>query len=140
MKVLVTGAAGFIGYHVANSLLARGDHVVGLDNLNSYYSINLKRDRLKNITSKNFTFVEADLSSYSDLNKIFLKHDFDGIIHLGAQAGVRYSIENPNVYIDSNINGFLISRFNIKRGAAVLPVPCRCQSPTHILNLETLSF
>lgn len=105
--VLVTGAAGFIGFHVINSLLERGDSVIGVDNLNPYYSVDLKKDRLKHISSSHFTFIHADLSNQSDLNKIFLQYDFDGVIHLGAQAGVRYSIENPTVYIDSNIKGFL---------------------------------
>ena len=107
MRVLVTGAAGFIGFHVINSLLKRGDEVVGVDNLNEYYSVDLKKDRLNNIPSKNFKFIQEDLSNQSNLKTIFSDNKFDGVIHLGAQAGVRYSIENPGIYIESNINGFL---------------------------------
>jgi len=107
MKILVTGAAGFIGFHVTRALLARGDYVIGLDNLNSYYDVSLKKSRLENIPSKNFSFIHEDLAKESELKNIFLQHSFDAVIHLGAQAGVRHSIENPNIYIDSNIKGFL---------------------------------
>lgn len=107
MKVLVTGAAGFIGMHVSQILLARGDQVVGLDNLNDYYSPQLKHDRLARLTPKaGFSFVQMDVADRAGIAKLFQDERFDRVVHLAAQAGVRYSIENPHAYIDSNIVGF----------------------------------
>ncbi|TVT74776.1 MAG: NAD-dependent epimerase [Denitromonas halophila] len=108
MKVLVTGAAGFIGMHASERLLARGDEVVGLDNLNDYYDPQLKRDRLARIEPHpNFRFVKMDVADREGIEKLFADEKFDRVIHLAAQAGVRYSIENPHAYIDSNIVGFM---------------------------------
>ncbi|MCH8080523.1 MAG: NAD-dependent epimerase [Proteobacteria bacterium] len=119
MKILVTGAAGFIGSHVCLSLLERGDDVIGLDNLNDYYSVTLKEARLKRIeefcqsviaskkTCGDFEFVKMELADRSGMETLFKDSKFDKVIHLAAQAGVRYSIENPYAYIDSNIVGFL---------------------------------
>ncbi len=114
MKVLVTGAAGFIGSHVALRLLARGDNVVGLDNLNDYYDVSLKEARLHRIESAGseplageFSFVKMDIADRSDIEQLFGDEKFDRVVHLAAQAGVRYSIENPHAYIDSNIVGFV---------------------------------
>ena len=106
MKVLVTGVAGFIGMHCARRLLARGDKVAGLDNLNDYYPVKLKKDRLKQLPSKNFAFEKVDLADGAALRRFFRKHKPDAVLHLAAQAGVRYSIENPGAYIDSNLVGF----------------------------------
>ena len=107
MNVLVTGAAGFIGFHVAQKLLARGDQVVGLDNLNDYYDVNLKLARLAKIENlPGFTFAKMDLHDRPALEALFAQHNFDAVINLAAQAGVRYSLENPQAYIDSNIVGF----------------------------------
>lgn len=107
MKVLVTGAAGFIGMHVSQILLARGDQVVGLDNLNDYYDPTLKHNRLARLTGKpGFEFVKMDVADHPGIEKLFKDHKFDRVVHLAAQAGVRYSIENPHAYIDSNIVGF----------------------------------
>lgn len=107
MKVLVTGAAGFIGSHTSQRLLARGDEVVGLDNLNDYYDVNLKLARLARIESQpNFTFANLDLADTLAMERLFQEHHFDAVINLAAQAGVRYSLENPRAYIDSNIVGF----------------------------------
>ena len=106
-KVLVTGAAGFIGYHLSKSLLQRGDQVVGLDNLNDYYDVQLKRDRLKNLeVNQGFSFEHVDLSDRVGLADLFKRQDFTSVVNLAAQAGVRYSLINPNAYIDSNIVGF----------------------------------
>jgi UDP-glucuronate 4-epimerase len=106
MKVLVTGSAGFIGSNVAQRLLARGDTVVGLDNLNDYYDVNLKKARLAKIEAHgNFKFVKASLEDRPAMEALFKDEKFDKVIHLAAQAGVRYSIENPHAYIDSNIVG-----------------------------------
>ena len=108
MKVLVTGAAGFIGYHLSEALLARGDQVIGLDNLNGYYDVNLKLARLDRLTQQSgFEFIQADLADRAVIEQVFLDHNFDRVVNLAAQAGVRYSIENPRAYIDSNIVGFL---------------------------------
>ena len=108
MKVLVTGAAGFIGMHASERLLARGDEVVGLDNLNDYYDPQLKRDRLARIQPHpKFRFVKMDVADRPGIEKLFADEKFDRVIHLAAQAGVRYSIENPHAYIDSNIVGFM---------------------------------
>ncbi len=107
MTVLVTGAAGFIGFHTAAALLARGETVIGLDNLNDYYDVGLKRDRLAQIADHtNFTFAEIDLKSQQGVDALFAKHTPRTVVNLAAQAGVRYSIENPRAYIDSNIVGF----------------------------------
>lgn len=107
MKVLVTGAAGFIGSHVSKQLLDKGVQVVGLDNLNDYYSVQLKKDRLASLLEKNnFEFVKLDVENTSDLSSLFKKHGFDKVIHLAAQAGVRYSLENPMAYINANVVGF----------------------------------
>ncbi|MEO7152129.1 MAG: NAD-dependent epimerase [Burkholderiaceae bacterium] len=107
MKVLVTGAAGFIGMHVSQILLARGDEVVGLDNLNDYYDPQLKRNRLARLTPKpGFRFVLADIADRAAMQCLFEGERFDRVVHLAAQAGVRYSIANPHAYIDSNIVGF----------------------------------
>lgn len=124
MKILVTGAAGFIGSHVSLYLLARGDDVVGLDNLNDYYDVNLKLARLKRIESYldgsidetvgypevaqkgEFKFVKLDVADRGGMEALFAEEKFDKVVHLAAQAGVRYSIENPHAYIDSNIVGF----------------------------------
>lgn len=123
MKILVTGTAGFIGFHLAKKLLERGDEVVGLDNINDYYNVNLKYARLNElgvsqneITSNkliksdkypNHKFIKMDLSNTNDINALFEKEKFDAVCNLAAQAGVRYSIENPHAYIDSNIKGFM---------------------------------
>lgn len=108
MKILVTGAAGFIGFHTAQALLARGDEVVGLDNLNDYYDVSLKKARLAKLTSQaRFSFVHADIVDRAAMKELFASARFDRVVHLAAQAGVRYSIENPHAYIDSNIQGFI---------------------------------
>jgi UDP-glucuronate 4-epimerase len=108
MKVLVTGAAGFIGYFVARMLLARGDEVVGVDNLNNYYDPALKMARLAQLTqAPGFRFVKLELVDAAGMALLFKAERFDRVVHLAAQAGVRYSIDNPQAYVDSNITGTL---------------------------------
>ncbi len=107
MKVLVTGAAGFIGMHVSQILLARGDQVVGLDNLNDYYDPKLKHARLARLNGHpGFEFVQMDVADRTGIAALFERHRFDRVVHLAAQAGVRYSLVNPHAYIDANIVGF----------------------------------
>ena len=124
MKFLVTGNAGFIGFHICQKLLERGDTVVGLDNLNQYYDIGLKRSRLKilkkiGISKKKYFFHKIDLLNRKKIQKIFRKYKFDRVIHLAAQAGVRYSLKNPEAYIKSNQVGF----FNVIDLACKFKVP-----------------
>lgn len=129
MKVLVTGAAGFIGYHTARVLLDRGDEVVGLDNLNDYYDVALKQARLERLQRAiNFHFVKLDLAHASGMAELFAREQFDRVVHLGAQAGVRYSIENPQAYVDSNITGTL----NVLEG-------CRHHPVEHLVFASTSS-
>ena len=110
MRVLVTGCAGFIGFHVAKKLLANGNVVIGIDNLNNYYDISLKNKRLKILKNfKKFTFKKIDICNSTKLNSVFKQNKIQNIIHLAAQAGVRYSLMRPKSYINSNIKGF----FNI---------------------------
>ena len=106
MKILVTGAAGFIGFFVSKKLLDLGHKITGIDNLNDYYDVELKNNRLKNIDSDNFNFFNIDLVDEPSLNSIFLDEKIDCVINLAAQAGVRYSLKNPHTYINSNIVGF----------------------------------
>ncbi len=108
MKILVTGAAGFIGSHLSKYLLARGDDVVGLDNLNDYYDVTLKYARLEQLQGEpNFCFVKLDLMDRHGIEDLFKQEKFDKVVNLAAQAGVRYSLTNPYAYIDSNIQGFI---------------------------------
>lgn len=129
MKILVTGAAGFIGMHTAQRLLARGDEVVGLDNLNDYYAVSLKDDRLKQLTGQaGFSFAKIDLADRAAIAQLFADEQFDKVIHLAAQAGVRYSIENPHAYVDSNLVGFV----NILEG-------CRHNKVQHLVYASSSS-
>jgi UDP-glucuronate 4-epimerase len=107
-NVLVTGAAGFIGFHLSRRLLENGVKVVGLDCLNDYYDVNLKRDRLKQLEAEDgFTFAQIDLADREALEDLFRHQPFDVVVNLAAQAGVRYSLKNPHAYVDSNIVGFV---------------------------------
>jgi UDP-glucuronate 4-epimerase len=129
VKVLVTGAAGFIGMHVSQILLARGDQVVGLDNLNDYYDPQLKRNRLARLTPlPGFSFVQMDVADRAGVEQLFAQQKFDRVVHLAAQAGVRYSIQNPHAYIDSNIVGFI----NILEG-------CRHNAAGHLVYASSSS-
>ena len=108
MNILVTGAAGFIGMQTAARLLDRGDCVVGIDNLNDYYSVQLKQDRLAQLTGRpGFRFEKLSLEDRDGMAKLFESHRFDSVIHLAAQAGVRYSLTNPHAYVDANLVGFM---------------------------------
>jgi len=129
MKILVTGAAGFIGMHTAQKLLARGDEVVGLDNLNEYYDVTLKHARLEQLKkSPKFRFVKQDLVDKDGMAALFAKEKFDRVIHLAAQAGVRYSIDFPHTYVDSNVTGTL----NVLEG-------CRHNKVEHLVYASTSS-
>jgi UDP-glucuronate 4-epimerase len=129
MHLLVTGVAGFIGMHTAERLLARGDEVIGVDNLNDYYSPALKRDRLARLhPHPNFHFYEADIADKMKMETVFAGAPFDAVIHLAAQAGVRYSISNPSAYIHSNLNGF-----------AVILEACRQHQAKHLVFASTSS-
>jgi UDP-glucuronate 4-epimerase len=110
MRILMTGAAGFIGYSLARQLLARGDSIIGIDNLNDYYQVSLKHDRLaalREAGGERFAFLQLDFADYPALTAALEGQQFDRIVHLGAQAGVRYSIENPHAYVQSNLAGHL---------------------------------
>ena len=108
MKILVTGSAGFIGSSLIKSLLQRGDEVVGIDNMNNYYDPQIKTDRLSQFKDHhNYSNIKGDIADNNLLTNCFKEHQFDTVVNLAAQAGVRYSIENPRAYIDSNIVGFL---------------------------------
>jgi len=108
MKYLITGAAGFIGFHLSKRLLGQGNSVVGIDNLNEYYDVNLKKSRRNELKGDpEFTFHKLDLVDREGIEKLFSENNFDYVVNLAAQAGVRYSLENPHAYVDSNIVGFL---------------------------------
>jgi UDP-glucuronate 4-epimerase len=129
VKILVTGAAGFIGMTTSLRLLARGDEVVGLDNLNDYYAVSLKEDRLARLTPHtNFRFVKLDVADRPGMEALFAAEKFDSVIHLAAQAGVRYSLQNPHAYIESNVVGFT----NILEG-------CRHNKVQHLVYASSSS-
>ena len=132
MKVLVTGAAGFIGFHLTLALLERGDEVVGVDNLNDYYDPLLKQDRLDvidaNARADAFTFLKQDIADRDAMSALFKSYSFDVVVNLAAQAGVRYSLENPNAYVDSNLVGFV----NILEG-------CRHSKVGHLVYASSSS-
>jgi len=129
MKFLVTGAAGFIGYHTAERLLAAGHQVVGIDNLNDYYDVGLKMARLDLLADKPaFQFIKLDLADREGMAQLFAEHQFQRVIHLGAQAGVRYSLENPLAYADANLIGHL----NVLEG-------CRHNKVEHLLYASSSS-
>ena len=129
MKILVTGVAGFIGHHLALRLLARGDDVVGIDNMNNYYDVVLKENRLKRLVpSASFRFVKLDLADAPGIAALFAAEKFDVVVNLAAQAGVRYSLENPQAYIDANLVGFT----NILEG-------CRHQKVKHLVFASSSS-
>ena len=108
MTILVTGAAGFIGYYVCRKLLAHNNTVIGIDNLNPYYDVQLKRDRLSQLKDlPKFTFIQLDLLDRAGLTRLFAENKITAVVHLAAQAGVRYSLENPHAYADSNVSGTL---------------------------------
>jgi UDP-glucuronate 4-epimerase len=129
MSILVTGAAGFIGFHTIQRLLARGEQVIGIDNLNDYYDVNLKHARLAQIGEQtNFRFIQLDLADRNGMAELFAQHTPERVIHLAAQAGVRYSIQNPHAYVDSNLIGFL----NVLEG-------CRHTATKHLVFASSSS-
>ncbi|MGK0674318.1 MAG: NAD-dependent epimerase [Halothiobacillaceae bacterium] len=129
MTLLVTGAAGFIGFHVTKALLARGEHVVGIDNLNDYYDVRLKHARLAQLEGQpNFEFLRLDLADRAELADLFARHKPSRVIHLAAQAGVRYSLRHPHAYVDSNLVGFM----NILEG-------CRHHAVEHLVYASSSS-
>jgi UDP-glucuronate 4-epimerase len=129
MRALVTGVAGFIGYHLAERLLAAGIEVYGIDNLNEYYDVNLKKARLaKLLPYAAFTFQQLDLSDRAGVTHLFASQPFDCVVNLAAQAGVRYSLTNPHAYVDSNITGFV----NLLEG-------CRHQAVQHLVYASSSS-
>lgn len=129
MKVLVTGAAGFIGMHVAQRLLSRGDMVVGVDSLNDYYDPKLKHARLAELKQrKNFRFELVNIAERTVMSSLFAREKFDRVVHLAAQAGVRYSLQNPHAYVDSNLVGFV----NVLEG-------CRHTAVQHLVYASSSS-
>ncbi len=129
VKVLVTGAAGFIGFHLSQRLLDRGDEVIGLDNLNNYYDVILKKDRLAQLqTRPDFSFYKLDLADREGMAQLFAEHRFDRVVNLAAQAGVRYSLKNPHAYADSNLVGFI----NVLEG-------CRYSGVEHLVFASSSS-
>jgi UDP-glucuronate 4-epimerase len=129
MKILVTGVAGFIGAALSRCLLARGDEIVGIDNLNDYYDVQLKKDRLATIESEpSFEFIKLDISDRNALADLFKSHKPRRVVHLAAQAGVRYSLENPHAYVDANLMGFV----NILEG-------CRHNNVAHLVYASSSS-
>ena len=128
MRVLVTGAAGFIGSHCVRRLLDRGDEVIGVDNFSPYYSVALKRARLERVKHAAFRFHQLDIVDKPGLDRLFAEHKPDGVIHLAAQAGVRYSLENPDSYIQTNVVGF----------ANILEC-CRHHPPRHLVYASSSS-
>ena len=129
MNVLITGAAGFIGAFLTKRLLETTDYnIVGVDNLNDYYDVSLKDERLKMLSSKNFKFIKGDISDKAFIDKLFDEYNFDIVVNLAAQAGVRYSIDHPDVYIQSNIIGF----YNILEA-------CRYHMPKHLVYASSSS-
>ena len=129
MKVLVTGAAGFIGFHTARRLLGRGDEVIGLDNLNPYYDVTLKQARLAKLNeTPGFRFVRLDLADEKAMAELFARERFQRVVHLAAQAGVRYSLEDPHAYVRSNVTGTL----NVLEG-------CRHAKIEHLVYASTSS-
>ena len=132
MKVLVTGAAGIVGFHLTLALLGRDDEVVGVDNLNNYYDPALKQLRLDSIAKhskhSNFEFIKADISDRSFMEQLFADNSFDVVVNLAAQAGVRYSLENPHAYVDSNLTGFV----NVLEG-------CRHSKVKHLVYASSSS-
>ncbi|MBU2875301.1 NAD-dependent epimerase [Marinobacter salexigens] len=129
MKILVTGTAGFIGSQLAHRLLERGDEVIGVDNVNDYYDVNLKEARLSRLTGHaGFTEVREDVADRTVMTDIFAKHRPERVVHLAAQAGVRYSLENPNAYVDANLVGFM----NILEG-------CRHNDVKHLVYASSSS-
>jgi UDP-glucuronate 4-epimerase len=130
MKILVTGVAGFIGFHLAKKLLESGNQVYGVDNLNDYYDVGLKQARLKQLLPySRFTFEYLDISDRSSTANLFASGDFEVVVHLAAQAGVRYSLENPHAYVDSNLVGFT----NILEG-------CRHGAVQHLIFASSSSI
>ncbi|OKH36668.1 capsular biosynthesis protein CpsI [[Phormidium ambiguum] IAM M-71] len=128
-KILVTGVAGFVGFFLAQKLLDRGDEVIGLDNINDYYDVKLKHDRLAQLEGrKNFNFYKLDLADRAGMEQLFAEHQFDKVAHLAAQAGVRYSLQNPHAYVNSNLVGFI----HILEG-------CRHQNVKHLVFASSSS-
>jgi len=129
MKILITGAAGFIGMHLALRLLEQGHAVVGIDNLNDYYAVSLKQDRLKQLAPQpNFRFIEMDMADRAAMEALFAAEKFQRVVNLAAQAGVRYSLQNPHAYVNSNVVGFL----NVLEG-------CRHNAVEHLVYASSSS-